>query len=65
MKRPDSLTAALQHLHKLLGAAGTDLEKYLEAPADYTPEYFESVKDCVLDAHMLVTWIKDNHKEMQ
>ena len=32
-------------------------------PGDYVPsEYFEDVKDAALDAHMLVTWVRDNLK---
>lgn len=64
MKRPDNINDALKHMHYLLGAAGRDLEAYLDNPANHTPEYFESIKACVLDAHMLVTWIRDNYKEI-
>lgn len=58
--KPNNVNEALDSLHALLFAAGSDLEHYLLSPQDYSPEYFESVKDAVLDAHMLVTWIKDN-----
>jgi hypothetical protein len=58
--KPNNVAEALDSLHALLFAAGSDLEHYLLSPQDYSPEYFESVKDAVLDAHMLVTWIKDN-----
>jgi hypothetical protein len=62
--KPNNVAEALDSLHALLFAAGSDLEHYLlspqDYPQDYLPEYFESVKDAVLDAHMLVTWIKDN-----
>ena len=58
--KPHNVAEALDSVHALLFAAGSDLEHYLLSPQDYSPEYFESVKDAVLDAHMLVTWIKDN-----
>ena len=60
MKNPDNLHDALNHLHKLIGAVAQDLENYLEDPGAYTPEYFEDVKNAALDAHLLVTWVKDN-----
>jgi hypothetical protein len=60
MKNPDNLHDALNHLHKLTMAMATDLDNYLEDPTVYDPEYFESIKDAALDAHLLVTWIKDN-----
>jgi hypothetical protein len=59
MKRPDNLRDALDHLHKLIGAVAQDLENYLEDPVAYDHEYFEDVKTAALDAHLLVTWIKD------
>jgi hypothetical protein len=62
MKKPNNVTEALNSVHTLLSAAGSDLEMYLRHPKEYVPEYFEAVKDVVLDAHMLVTWIKDNLK---
>ena len=60
MKNPDNLHDALNHLHKLIGAVAKDLENYLEDPVAYDHEYFEDVKTAALDAHLLVTWVKDN-----
>jgi hypothetical protein len=60
MKNPDNLHDALNHLHYLLGAVAKDLENYLEDPVAYDHEYFEDIKNAALDAHLLVTWIKDN-----
>jgi hypothetical protein len=40
-----------------------DLLNYMDNPQDYTPEYFEDVKDAALDAHLLVTWVRDNLAE--
>ncbi len=59
MKRPDNINDALNHLHKLIGAVAQDLENYLEDPTIHGDEYFEDVKTAALDAHMLVSWIKD------
>ena len=60
--KPTNVNEALDSVHALLYAAGVDLEAYLDNPADIQPEFFESVKDAVLNAHLLVTWIKDNIK---
>ena len=60
MKVPENKLDAIENIHRLLSAAARDLHRYLDAPEDhYAPEYFESVKDAVLDAHLLVTWLKD------
>jgi hypothetical protein len=37
-----------------------DMLNYMDNPQDYKPEYFEAVKDAALDAHLLVTWVRDN-----
>jgi len=63
MKQPDNIQDAVREIDRLLSAASTDLERYLmsENPMmEFSPEYFESVKDAVLDARMLVIWTKDN-----
>lgn len=64
MQRPDNIHDALRHLHNLTMCIAKDVENYLEDPAIYGNEYFEDVKAAALDAHMLVTWVKDNIKEM-
>jgi hypothetical protein len=64
MKRPDNIHDALRHLHDLTMAIANDMNNYMDNPQDYTPEYFESVKDAALDAHLLVTWVRDNYEEM-
>jgi hypothetical protein len=64
MTNPDNIPDALRHMHYLLGAAARDLEAYLDNPANHTPEYFQSIKDCVLNAHLLTTWAQDNYKEL-
>lgn len=58
--KPKSVHDALRRVQALLSAAGRDLEQYLDAPADYHPEYFMDVLEAVLDAHMLTTWTRDN-----
>jgi len=61
--KPKNIHDALRHLHNLTMGIARDLENYLDSPRDYVPsEYFEDVKDAALDAHLLVTWIKDNLK---
>lgn len=59
-KEPKSVHDALRRVQSLLSAAGRDLEQYLDAPADYSPEYFKDMLEAVLDAHMLTTWTRDN-----
>lgn len=65
MKRPDNIHDALRHIHHLTMCIAQDMTTYLDNPGDYSPEFFESVKDAALDAHTLVTWINDNFKELQ
>ena len=56
---PTNVTEALDMVQTRLMAAGSDLEYYLRSPQSYSPD-LEAIKDAVLDAHLLVTWIKDN-----
>lgn len=66
MKRPDNIHDALRHLHNLTMGIAEDLNKYInDEDMQYDAEYFKDVEAAALDAHMLVTWIKDNIKEMQ
>jgi len=64
MNRPDNIHDALRHLHNLTMCIANDVDTYIKNPQDHAPEYFEGVKDAALDAHLLVTWIKDNFKEL-
>lgn len=59
---PKSVHDALRRITSLLTSVGLDLEEYLENPASYTPEYFNDVAEAVLDAHLLVTWTRDQLK---
>ena len=60
MKNPDNIHDALRHLHHLTMSIATDIGNCLEDPAIYGSDFFEDVKAAALDAHMLITWIKDN-----
>ena len=63
--KPNNVNEALDSVHARLFAAGFALEQYLLNAQDLSPEDIEDledVKDTVLNAHMLVTWIKDNIK---
>ena len=65
MNPPKNVHDALRHIDNLLASAGTDLEQYLlsENPTmEFSPEYFESVKDAVLDARLLAVWVRDQLK---
>lgn len=64
MKRPDNLSDALRQLHNLTMCIAQEAGHLSEATA-VNPNHLESIKDTALDAHLLVTWIKDNIKEMQ
>jgi hypothetical protein len=63
MKNPDNLHDSLNHLHKLLAHIAGDAENLMEA-STVNPNHLEPIKNAALDAHLLVTWIKDNIKEM-
>ena len=63
MKRPDNLNDALRQLHNLTMCIVQEASHLMEATA-VNPNHLESIKDTALDAHLLVTWIKDNIKEM-
>ena len=63
--KPKNIHDALRHLQNLTMGIARDTENYLDSPGDYVPsEYFEDVKDAALDAHMLVTWVRDNFEEL-
>ena len=57
--KPNNVNEALHMVQARLMAAVADLEYYLRSPQSYSPD-LEAVKAAVLDAHLLVTWIKDN-----
>lgn len=60
MKKPTDIQDALRQLHDLTMGIANDLLNYTDNPMDYTHEFFDDVKDAALDAHLLVTWVRDN-----
>ena len=64
MKKPKFPHDALTHLHDLTMRIANESGRLMEATYIH-PGHLESIKDAALDAHMLVTWVKDNLKEMQ
>ena len=64
MKRPDNINDALRHLHNLTMSIAMDLRRYMDDDQmQYDAEYFKDVEAAALDAHLLVTWVKDNLNE--
>ena len=64
MKQPDNINDALRHLHNLTMSIAMHLERYInDEQMQYDAEYYEDVKAAALDAHLLVTWVKDNLNE--
>ncbi len=64
MKRPDNLNEALTYLHKLTMGIANETGYLMEATPIH-PGHLEPIKAAALDAHLLVTWVRDNLKEMQ
>jgi hypothetical protein len=61
MKNPDNLHDALSHLHTLTMGIANDTANLMES-STIRGGHLEPIKDAALDAHLLVTWIKDNIK---
>jgi hypothetical protein len=59
MNRPDNINDALRQLHQLTMRIAMEAGNLMEATA-VNPNHLEPVRDAALDAHLLVTWIKDN-----
>ena len=65
MKQPDNINDALRHLHNLTLCIAEDLRRYMDDDQmQYDAEYFADVEAAARDAHLLVTWVKDNIKEL-
>ncbi len=63
MKQPDNINDALRHLHNLTLCIAEDLRRYMDDDQmQYDAEYFKDVEAAALDAHLLVTWVKDQLK---
>ena len=56
MQRPTNVADALDTIHRLLYTASLELEEYAN---EAEPEFLANVKDCVLNAHLLATWLQD------
>lgn len=63
MKRPDNLNDALRQLHQLTMSIAMQAGNLMES-ATIRHGHIEPINDAALDAHLLVTWIKDNLKEL-
>ena len=58
---PDNIDEALSRLQRLTMYIADDVTKFMDDDQmQYDPDYFEDIKATALDAHMLITWIKDN-----
>jgi|OM-RGC.v1.035461627 hypothetical protein len=65
MQRPDNIDDALRQLHHLTMSIAMDISKFMDDDQmQYDSDYFADMKAAALDAHLLVTWVKDNFKEM-
>lgn len=55
------INEALNRLQDLTMWIAKDVRKYIDdEDMQYDADYFKDVEATALDAHMLVTWIKDN-----
>lgn len=59
MKAPKNIHDALRHLQSLLSTIARDADNPDDPIMQSYPEYFEPIKDAALDAHLLVTWVRD------
>lgn len=64
MKQPKNIHDALRHLHNLTMCIAQEAGHLSEATT-VNPNHLASIKEAALDAHLLVTWIKDNFKGMK
>lgn len=58
MKAPRDIHDALRRIQALTSCMASDAERLMEATT-VNPNYLEPIKDAALDAHLLVTWVKD------
>ena len=64
MERPDSIHDALRHLHNLTMDIARTTEALIDESSMRVRNQLTPVKDAALDAHMLVTWVRDNFNEL-
>ena len=61
MQRPDNIDDALKQLHIMTMSIAEHVTKFMDDDQmQYDQDYFADIKATALDAHMLITWIKDN-----
>lgn len=53
-----SIHDTLRKLNVLVSSAGHDVQKYLEAPHEYSSEYFEDVHQALVEAQHLVVEVR-------
>jgi hypothetical protein len=59
MKPPRDIHDALRRVQSLLSTIARDADNPDDPIMQSYPEYFEPIKDAALDAHLLVTWVRD------
>jgi hypothetical protein len=61
MNAPANIDEALSRLHRLTMYIADDVTKFMDDDLmQYDPDYFADIRATALDAHLLVTWIRDN-----
>ena len=63
MSNPKNIHDALRHAQNLVSAIETDVNAYLENPAEYEPEYFEDVRDAATEAKRMLAYIRDTKEK--
>lgn len=58
MKAPKDIHDALRRIQALTSYMANHAERLMEATT-VNPNHLEPIKDAALDAHLLVTWVKD------
>lgn len=59
MKPPRDTHDALRRVQSLLSTIARDASYENDRVIESYPDYFEPIKDAALDAHLLVTWVRD------
>ena len=62
MKHAKNLHDGLRKLRLLVNAVEVDLTRYLDAPHDYSAEYFEDVVEAAREALLLVDYVREQLK---
>ena len=59
---PKNIHDGLRRLQTNISAIRTDLNNYLENPAEYQSKYFEDTLEVALDALDLITYVREQLK---